>query len=105
VARPRWPRQVVDQDFIRVSSSEPPRPVGQFVARNRHQDRNRLTLGIVASHRPMQGQQHILHEIVAIGRLQNAMPGPQQTLRQGHDLPNEPRVGGAVAALRGAHQG
>jgi hypothetical protein len=53
----------------------------------------------------MERQQHILYKVVAIGRLEAATPSPQHTLQQGHDPANEPRVGGAVSALSGAHQG
>jgi hypothetical protein len=34
----------------------------------------------------MQGQEHILHEIVTIGSLEEPMSDPQHALQQGHDL-------------------
>jgi hypothetical protein len=48
----------------------------------------------------MQGQQHVLHEVVSIGCLQEPKPSPQQ----GHDFAQETRVGSPVASLSGAHQ-
>jgi hypothetical protein len=46
-----------------------------------------------------------LHEIVAIGSLEEPMSDPQHALQQGHDLAHELHVGGAVSTLGCAHQG
>ena len=59
--------QVVDKDFVRSGSSEPPRVIGHLVPGNRHQPGNELAARIVGRHRPMQGKQHLLHEVVPIG--------------------------------------
>src|SRR5260370_22718588 len=94
----------MDQYFICRDSGVTAGAVHHPMMRDAHQPRRERAARIVGSSGCMKRQQDILHQILAVARLQEAKPTAHQSLQQRYELAQEAGIGDAVAILRGLHE-